>query len=184
MQEYKNQEYQELNTKYTGDFETATWLDDETYVWAWAVCEIGNTKNLKIGNNIESFIEYCSSVHNPTIYFHNLKFDSEFIICYLLCQIIKLILFMQENFSEIPITLKNGYILIQDIKNETTSSGIIIPDETYNRFARVVKTYEGSTLSEGDIIIKPIGRTTPIKINDVIYDCLKEGFVFAKVIND
>ena len=91
---------------------------------------------------------------------------------------------MKENFLEIPIELKNGYILIQDIKNETTSSGIIIPDETYNRFAKVVKTYEGSTLKTGDIIIKPIGRTTPIKINDVIYDCLKEGFVFAKVIND
>lgn len=91
---------------------------------------------------------------------------------------------MKEMISEIPITLKNGYILIQDIKNETTQSGIIIPDETYNRFARVLKTYEGSTLTAGDIIIKPIGRTTPIKINDVIYDCIKEGFVFAKVIND
>lgn len=91
---------------------------------------------------------------------------------------------MKEIFSEIPITLKNGYILIQDIKNETTQSGIIIPDETYNRFARVLKTYEGSTLTAGDIIIKPIGRTTPIKINDVVYDCIKEGFVFAKVIND
>ena len=97
---------------------------------------------------------------------------------------IKFTLFMQENISEIPISLKNGYILIQDIKNETTSSGVIIPDETYNRFARVIKTYEGSILTPGDIIIKPIGRTTPIKINDVIYDCLKEGFVFAKVIND
>ena len=91
---------------------------------------------------------------------------------------------MQENISEIPIDLKNGYILIQDIKNETTPSGIIIPDETYNRFARVLKTYEGSTLSPGDIIIKPIGRTTPIKINNIIYDCLKEGFVFAKVIKE
>lgn len=91
---------------------------------------------------------------------------------------------MKEINSEIPIELKNGYILIQDIKNETTSSGIIIPDETYNRFARVVKTYEGSKLTEGDIIIKPIGRTTPVKINEIIYDCLKEGFVFAKVIND
>ena len=26
--------------KFTGDFETATWLEDETFVWAWAVCEI------------------------------------------------------------------------------------------------------------------------------------------------
>ena len=93
---------------------------------------------------------------------------------------------MQENFQEIqiPITLKNGYILIQDIKNETTPSGIIIPDETYNRFARVLKTYEGSTLTPGDIIIKPIGRTTPIKINNITYDCIKEGFVFAKVLNN
>ena len=63
---------------------------------------------------------------------------------------------MKENLSEIPISLKNGYILIQDIKNETTSSGIIIPDETYNRFAKVVKTYDGSILTPGDIIIKPI----------------------------
>jgi co-chaperonin GroES (HSP10) len=91
---------------------------------------------------------------------------------------------MQKNISEIPIDLKNGYILIQDIKNETTTSGIIIPDETYNRFARVLKTYEGSILSPGDIIIKPIGRTTPVKINNITYDCLKEGFVFAKVKND
>ena len=91
---------------------------------------------------------------------------------------------MKEKNSEIPISLKNGYILIQDIKNETTSSGIIIPDETYNRFARVIKTYDGSSLTPGDIIIKPIGRTTPIKINDIIYDCIKEGFVFAKVINE
>lgn len=91
---------------------------------------------------------------------------------------------MKKTFSEIPISLKNGYILIQDIKNETTSSGLIIPDETYNRFARVIKTYEGSTLKTGDIIIKPIGRTTPIKINNITYDCLKEGFVFAKVINE
>lgn len=91
---------------------------------------------------------------------------------------------MQKTFSEIPIILKNGYILIQDIKNETTSSGIFIPDESYNRFAKVIKTYEGSLLSPGDIIVKPLGRTTPIKINNTTYDCIKEGFIFAKVINN
>lgn len=82
----------------------------------------------------------------------------------------------------IPIELKNGYIIIQDIKNETiTEGGLYIPDEKYNRFARVLKVGEGSTLKEGDIIIKPIGRTTPVKIGDITYDCLKEGFVFAKI---
>lgn len=66
--------------KFTADFETAVWLEDETWVWAWATCEIGNEKNLTIGNNIESFIEYCKNEKNSIFYFHNLKFDGEFII--------------------------------------------------------------------------------------------------------
>ena len=87
--------------------------------------------------------------------------------------------------NNIPIELKNGYILIQDVKNETvTQSGIYIPNEQYNRFARVMKVYEGSSLKEGDIVIKPIGRSTPIKIDGVKYDCIKEGFIFAKLIED
>lgn len=66
--------------KFTADFETSTWLENETYVWAWAVCEIGNEENLIIGNNIDSFIEFCKKEKNCVFYFHNLKFDSEFII--------------------------------------------------------------------------------------------------------
>lgn len=66
--------------KFTADFETATWLEDETFVWAWATCEIGNEENLTIDNNIDSFIEYCKQEKNATFYFHNLKFDGEFII--------------------------------------------------------------------------------------------------------
>ena len=66
--------------KFTADFETATWLEDETFVWAWATCEIGNEDNIKIGNNIDDFIEYCKNEKNSTFYFHNLKFDGEFII--------------------------------------------------------------------------------------------------------
>ena len=69
--------------KYTADFETATWLEDETYVWAWAICEIGKPDNLKIGNDIKDFMEWCRIHYNSTLYFHNLKFDGEFIISYL-----------------------------------------------------------------------------------------------------
>ena len=47
--------------KFTADFETAVWIEDETWVWAWATCEIGNEKNLTIGNNIDDFIEYCKN---------------------------------------------------------------------------------------------------------------------------
>ena len=66
--------------KFTADFETCTWLEDETYVWAWATCEIGNEENLQIGTKIDDFISYCLSTGNSTFYFHNLKFDGEFII--------------------------------------------------------------------------------------------------------
>ena len=69
-----------VNKKFTADFETATWLENETYVWAWASCEIDNEENLQIGNNIDTFIEYCKSQKNATFYFHNLKFDGEFLI--------------------------------------------------------------------------------------------------------
>ena len=85
---------------------------------------------------------------------------------------------MEENF-DLPIELKNGYIIIKDVVNEKTQSGIYIPDDKYNRFARVLKVGENSKLKPGDVIIKPIGRTTPIKLNGVIYDCIKESFIFA-----
>lgn len=65
---------------FTADFETATWYEDKTYVWAWASCEIGNEENLKIGNNINGFIEYALEQNNSKFFFHNLKFDGEFII--------------------------------------------------------------------------------------------------------
>lgn len=72
--------------KFTADFETAIWLPEETFVWAWAVCEIGNEENIIIENNIESFISFCEKQENSIFYFHNLKFDGEFIISYLLNQ--------------------------------------------------------------------------------------------------
>ena len=70
--------------RFVGDFETATWLKNETWVWAWCVAEIGNEANIRLGNNIASFFELCKNENNPIVYFHNLKFDGEFIISYLL----------------------------------------------------------------------------------------------------
>ena len=69
--------------RFTADFETCTWLKDKTYVWAWATCEIGNEKNIQIKTSIESFIGYLQENKNATWYFHNLKFDGEFIIWWL-----------------------------------------------------------------------------------------------------
>lgn len=70
--------------KFTADFETATWVENETWVWAWAVSEIGENENIIIDNNINSFMDFCRTQRNAIFYFHNLKFDGEFIIYWLL----------------------------------------------------------------------------------------------------
>lgn len=70
--------------RFTADFETATWENDETWVWAWALCDIENPSHVEVGNSIESFIERIKKESNPYIYFHNLKFDGEFILYYLM----------------------------------------------------------------------------------------------------
>lgn len=106
--------------KYTADFETVTWLKDETYVWAWAICEIGNDENVIIDNNIESFMKFCKESNNSIFYFHNLKFDGEFIIYWL---------------------LNNGFIHVEkreDIENKTFTT--LISD--MGQFYQIVVYFE------------------------------------------
>ena len=69
---------------FTADFETAVWLPDETFVWAWSICEIGNTENLKVGNSIEEFFKVIELQKNSKYFFHNLKFDGSFLLNYLI----------------------------------------------------------------------------------------------------
>lgn len=69
--------------KYTADFETTTDIND-CRVWAWAVSQIGDSDNFIYGNDISTFIEFCQGKKNYDLYFHNLKFDGEFILYYLL----------------------------------------------------------------------------------------------------
>ena len=69
---------------FTADFETAVWLPDESFVWAWAICEVGNPDNITIGNSIEEFMKIVEIEKNSKYFFHNLKFDGSFILHYLL----------------------------------------------------------------------------------------------------
>lgn len=70
--------------KYTADFETAIWLENKTYVWAWAICSIDNENKIEYGNNIDEFMRWCYKNRGSTVYFHNMKFDGEFLIYWLL----------------------------------------------------------------------------------------------------
>ena len=70
--------------KFTADFETTT-DEKDCRVWAYALCEVGNIDNFIYGNNIEDFIKFCANKkENYQLYFHNLKFDGEYIFNYLL----------------------------------------------------------------------------------------------------
>lgn len=87
-------EFEEMR-KFTADFETNV-SETDCRVWAYALCEIGNTDNFIYGNNIEDFIKWCANKkENYLLYFHNLKFDGEYIFSYL---------------------LENGYTCIKDKK--------------------------------------------------------------------
>lgn len=82
--------------KFACDFETTTRLDD-CRVWAYAICEIGDADNFIYGNDLDSFMEWCGNPkENYLCLFHNLKFDGDFILSWL---------------------LKNGFEYIADKKN-------------------------------------------------------------------
>ena len=87
--------------KFACDFETTTDLDD-CRVWAYAICEVGDPDNFIYGNSLDDFMEWCQNPkQNYLCLFHNLKFDGEFILSWL---------------------LKNGYEYVADKKNRHDQS--------------------------------------------------------------
>ena len=69
--------------RYAADFETTT-KEENCHVWAYAICEVGNSEEVIVGTTLDEFMEWCRSTKdNPVIYFHNLKFDVQFIFQWL-----------------------------------------------------------------------------------------------------
>ena len=68
---------------YTADFETTT-DEEDCRVWAWAACEISEDATVTMGTDMETFLAFCEDVENCDMWFHNLAFDGEFIVNYLL----------------------------------------------------------------------------------------------------
>lgn len=67
---------------FAGDFETTTKRED-CRVWAYGLCEIGNPDNFIYGNSLDDFMSWAKEKKKLKVYFHNLKFDGEFIINWL-----------------------------------------------------------------------------------------------------
>lgn len=145
--------------KFTADFETCTWLPDETYVWAWALCDIDNPEDVKIGTDIDSFFNLCQHYKNPRVFFHNLKFDGSMLISYL---------------------LDSGYTLIRDkseIREKTFECvisdlgafyQIIVYTKAYN--TRVEKVTFIDSLKIINMSVKDIAKTFNLPISKLEID--------------
>lgn len=144
---------------FTADFETCTWLEDETYVWAWAICDIDNPDNVQIGTDIDSFFELCKQYTNPKIYFHNLKFDGSFLLYYL---------------------LENGYTLAEekDQIKENTFQCIISDLGAFYQIIVYLKAYKGKirkitfidSLKIINMSVKDIAKTFNLPISKLEID--------------
>lgn len=95
--------------RFTADFETTT-DEKDCRVWAYALCEIGKPDNFFYGNNIDDFFKILQyKRENYVLYFHNLKFDGEYIFNYL---------------------LNNGYECIKDKKDRKTKTFTTLISDT------------------------------------------------------
>lgn len=88
-----------------GDFETTVYEGQKsTAVWASAVVEVG-TEDVHIFHSIEETYDYLISLNrNVIIYYHNLKFDGDFWLNYLLY--VKQFAQAYTKISEIPLSVK------------------------------------------------------------------------------
>lgn len=69
--------------QYVADFETTT-DENDVRVWAYGISKIGSDDSFRWGKTIDEFMEWTNNSGNPIVYFHNLSFDGEFIIYWLL----------------------------------------------------------------------------------------------------
>ena len=69
--------------KFCADFETTTDPGD-CRVWAYGIAAIDDPTNFIYGNSLDDFILWLRFQKVATVYFHNLKFDGEFILHWLL----------------------------------------------------------------------------------------------------
>lgn len=72
--------------RWSCDFETTT-QEDDCRVWAWAVSCVDDPDRVLFGNSIEGFMAWCATLPDGScLWFHNLKFDGEFIFNHILAQ--------------------------------------------------------------------------------------------------
>lgn len=119
---------------FTADFETTTDPDD-CRVWACGISSIDDRHDFYCGNNIEFFIRFCRQNIGSTFYFHNLKFDAEFIMCWL----------FENGFAHIKERnklIKNSFTTLISDKGQFYSMEICFKNDKENKIKETVTIYD------------------------------------------
>ena len=86
----------------------------------------------------------------------------------------------------IVMKMKNDYILTQEIEQgeRITDSGLIIPEEKYNRVALVIEASDSLEVKKGDKIVKTIGKGTEYTFEGEKFEILHINHVLAVIEED
>ena len=130
------------NPIYCADFETTSYqqymVEGQTRVYLWKLMGVDNLID-QIGISMESFINFIIGLGSCDIYFHNLSFDGEFILWYL---------------------LENSYKYDEELKGDKTFKSII--DETGSIYSITIR-HNQTTITE----LKCSYKLFPKSISDI-----------------
>lgn len=130
------------NNIYIADFETTTEQFYNKYgftrVWACGVVKMSDSSVDFIGESIDDFIEWCQNNHKAKVFFHNLKFDGEFILSYI---------------------LRNNFVYDDDLSSENSYSSII---DNFGTWYMLKVNFKGSVVTFYDSFKK-----LPFKVEEL-----------------
>ena len=79
--------------------------------------------------------------------------------------------------------MKNDYLLIEEIEEERTESGLWLPPDPKNRRARVLEVDDDEEIKVGDIVLKNVGKGTAIRIEGKWVEAIHRNNLIAVIKN-
>lgn len=130
---------------YVADFETTT-TEENCFVWAYAICEVNNRENVILGTNIDDFMSWCENQkENIKVFFHNLKFDGQFILTWL---------------------FQNGYRhTLHDETKETKTFNTLISDKGMYYVIEVIFKRKGKAVKK--VIFQDSLKLIPLSVDGI-----------------
>lgn len=137
------------------DFETTVYPNQEfTEVWAAAAVEIG-TENVSVFNSIGAFYDYIKSLKCHVVcYFHNLKFDGEFLMSY---------------FINVLKMKQASYTIDNDLTTTKFFDTADMPNNTFKYLISDTGQWYGLTVKTGKHIIdfRDSMKLLPFSVEDI-----------------